>query len=308
VIALPVDQRRETTITIDGQAVAMDETAAILQYHLKPGRHSIHADRPGFQPFEQVVTLDAVDNKSVAPVWTPLVAATPQNADRTVNSDTASTKTPAEDISADNPLPPVKKLLVPAPAEQEKIAKDLDSIYKVTHVPAKDKALAEEMLKTAESGSTPSERYMLLMKAASLAAELGEFDVAFQAIDTIDAAYEIDALAAKQTVLDQAVKSAMTTQHVLALVAAAEAVINQAVAADQYDPALAIIATAKKAIAKRPGDARLNKDADERLTHLGGEIVALQEAHVGVEDAQKLSLRNRMPPRQISRSAAGIAC
>jgi hypothetical protein len=288
-ISLPVDQRRETTLTIDGQSVAMDPSVAILQYRLKPGQHSLRIERPGFQPFEQEVTLDAADNKSVAPVWTPLVAgATPQNTDRPENSDTASTKTPAGDNSADNPLPAVKKLSVPSPAEQEKIAKDLDSIYKVTHVSAKDKALAEEMLKTAdEPGSTPSERYMLLMKAASLAADLGEFDGAFQAIDTIDAAYDIDPLAAKQMVLDDAVKTATGTNPLIALVAAALTVIDQAIAADQFDAAMATIAIAKKAIAKRPADARLHKDADERLTHLKREIAALQAAYAGVDEAQK---------------------
>jgi hypothetical protein len=288
VVDLPADQRPDAALTIDGEPPPLDRSAATLEFRLKPGKHTIHITRPGFHPYDEVVTLEQADNKAVSPVWTPLAPSPNDTATTNEKKNPAATGNPTADSTADVTPPLVKKLAAPSPDEQAKIGKDLDSIYKVTHSLDKDTALVEEILKTAnEPGTTLAERYMLLLKAAALSAELGDLDAAFHAIDTIDGAYEFDALAAKQKLLDESVKTTTGTNPLIALVAAAQTVTDQAIAADQFDAALATMAIAKKAIAKRPADAHLHRAANERLTHLKRVIAALQATYGGVADAKQ---------------------
>ena len=53
----------------------------------------------------------------------------------------------------------------------------------------------------AKDGSSPAERYMLLMKGAEIAALAGDLNLSLQGIDALDADYDIDALEAQAKAL-----------------------------------------------------------------------------------------------------------
>ncbi len=287
VIDLPLDQRKDAAISIDNESLLVDETTAKLEFRLKPGQHSIRITRPNYQPIEQVAMLTA-GALTISPKWQPLTTTGDPATIKPLGTDAGNTPDKPAPGADPADVATAKKIAPPSPADQERIAKELDDVYKLAHSPAKDRAMIAEMFKTAdEPGSSPAERYMLLTKGVALAAGLGDFEAAFQGIDTLDAVYEIDLFGMKQKLLDESVAMLKTSDQITAFVAAAEQLINQAVAADQYDTALAVVTTAKKGIAKRPADFRLFKEADERLAHRRGETVALQGAHAGVEEAQK---------------------
>jgi hypothetical protein len=286
VIQWPLDQRHDATLSIDDAPVTFDSSAAALSWSLKSGRHTIRISRPGYEPFEQIASLVAGESASVNPVWKRL-ATTPDPADSNPLANN-----PAVPVVA-GPNPPAvatgtKKLAPPLPAEQDRIAKELDDIYKPTSTAAKDRAMVAEMFKVAgESGSSPAERFMLWKKAAILAAQVGDFETAFQGVDLLDGAYEINGFVAKQKLLAESIKSLTAADQVASLIAAAEMLIKYAVATDQYDAALAIVATAKEAIARRPSDFRLFKEADEQLARHRRDVSVLQTSWTAARDARK---------------------
>ncbi len=292
VIDWPLEQRKDATLLIDDRRVAVDSNAAALEWSLKPGPHTISISRPGFKPFEQAASLVAGVTTPLSPTWQPLTAggsASTGVPHAVVGTVPPSGQNVAADASHGPPAAgPPKKLSPPSLAEQQRIAKELDEIYKPTHAPAKDRVMAAEMLKAAEeAGSSPVERFMLLKKGALLAAAAGDFSGSFDAVDRMCATYEVDAFAAKQAILKESIPALTAVDQVTELVAAAEPLINQAIAADQYAAALALVATAKEAIARRPADSRLFKDSEEQLARHRRDIAALQTLWTAVEDARE---------------------
>jgi hypothetical protein len=176
---------------------------------------------------------------------------------------------------------------IPSEAEQKRIAKQLDEAYKTDPLPEKERALAEQLFALADQpGTSPDERYMVLMKAVGLAAKLWDLNSALHGIDLLDAGYEIDSFEIKQNVIDDAVRLAASPEHAAAAMTAAEQVIEQAVAEERYDNALAMADAANKAINKLPAESRAKKDASDRLARRRREIVVLQTASAAAVEAE----------------------
>jgi hypothetical protein len=273
----PVDQRKDAELTVDGrsQTVAAGSDGTPLELSLEPGRHVVHITRTGFAPFNQPIDLAAGANQSVKPIWTPEQKKGPTVAE-----------TPAPVEATPEPAPePAKKLPVPAAAELQRIAKQLDDHYKTSRPGPKDLAKAQEFYDVAaKAGSAPAERYMLLMRGAEIAAAAGDLNLSLQGIDTLDADYEINALEAKQKLLEKFINAGKPDQ-VAPAIQSAEQLVDEAVAADQYEIALVLATTASRALVKSKIPER--KEVEERLTRRRHEIHLLEPIYATAKKAQE---------------------
>ena len=296
-IQLPLEQRRDAKLSIDDRTPPTTEKPSPdgLELSLKPGRHSVRITRPGFQPFEQIVEVAAGDTSPLVPTW----IAEPKTASPTpptqtiamvqaVDSPPASPAVPDSGPDANASSPPPKKLSIPNADDQKRIAKQLDEIYKLSHSPAKD-AKAKELYDVADKAKdTPAERYMLLMKSAELAADAGDAALAFQAIDMVDAEYEMDdPWEVKKKLLEHCVKAAATAEQASALIATAEQMMDQAFAADDYETALAISMTTGQILGRKFVSYESRKDEEEKLTRRRRAISELQPLWAAAQKAQQ---------------------
>jgi hypothetical protein len=294
VIRLPEYQRDDVQISIDGFPKSGEPTAEGERYTLSLGQHTVRITRPGFFPFKQVVDLVASGNLPINPVWRviPTKVKPPSTIPKIVQTPPV-VKSPAVDTppvvapaTSTADAPPEKKLPVPATEEQMKIAQQLDRLYKPTHSEA-DAAKASELYELAKKDEgNAAERYMLLLKGADLAVEGGDIALAFQGIDVLFASYEINPIEAKQRLLDKAVKLGSTPDQLTSLVTAAEQLLDDAMAADRYADALAIAATATRALVKRPLEAQFRKDTEELLARRRRDIRMLEPQWAAAQKAQ----------------------
>jgi len=271
----PADKRNDAELIVDGsnRTIADGSDSAPFALTLEPGRHVVHITRRGFEPFNQAIDLLAGTESQIKPTWTP------------------ETKTATVPTVADTPVPvevapqPVKKLPIPTAAEQEKLAKQLNDLYKTSQPAPKDPAKAQELYDVAaRSGSSAAERYMLLMKGAEIAAAAGDLRLSLQGIDTLDTNYDIDALEAKQKLLDKFIAAGKPDQ-VAIVIPTAEQLVDQAVAADRYDIAVVLATSASKAVAKSKIATR--KEVEERLARRRHDIHLLEPIHAAAKKAQE---------------------
>jgi hypothetical protein len=280
IIDLPAEERNNAELTVDGHGytVQTGTDGSPIELSLDPGRHVVHITRTGFKPFNQTFDLAAADNKSLKPRWMPVpkTPTTPAIADTPVSVAPVETTTPQ----------PVKKQPIPAAAEQEKIAKQLNDLYKTSQAGPKDAAKAQELYDVAaKDGSSPAERYMLLMKGAEIAAAAGNLSLSLQGIDTLDADYEIDALETKQKLLDKFIIAGKPDQ-VASAIPTVEQLVDQAIAADRYDIAGVLATSASKAVVK--SKIATHKEVEERLTRRRRDVHMLAPIQVAAKKAQEM--------------------
>jgi hypothetical protein len=271
----PAAERKDAELIVDGssRAIADGSDSERLALTLKPGRHVVHVTRRGFEPFNQAVDLSAGTDSEIKPTWAPerIIVAVP-----TVNE----TPVPVEVAPQ-----PAKKPPIPPAAEQEKIAKQLNDLYKTSQPGPKGPAKAQELYDVAaKDGSSPAERYMLLMKGAEIAAAAGDLNLSLQGIDTLDADYDIDVLEAKQKLLDKFIAAGKPDQVAIAI-QTAEQLVDQAVAADRFGIAVVLATSASKAVAK--SKIPTHKEVEERLSRRRHDIHVLEPLYTAAKKAQE---------------------
>ncbi len=249
----PEAERSDAELTIDGAQPAAAAKAganpAVLELAVPPGRHALRITRRGFEAFALDVDLLPGPNHAIKPIWTP---------EKPKVVDTGSKPASEEKL-----VHPAKKYPIPAPAEQQQIAKQLDDIYQLSKPGPVDPALAQHLLDVAgKPGSSPAERYMLLAKGAEKAVSAGDVALAMQAVDMLAADYEIAPLEAKQKLLERFATVGKPDQ-VAAAIPIAEQLMDQAVAADEFELAIALATTGGKAAAK--GSVANRKETEDRL-------------------------------------------
>jgi hypothetical protein len=275
----PADQRKDAELVIDGhsQTIAAGSAGAPIELTLDPGRHVVRITRTGFEAFKRTVDLVAGEGETVKPTWTPA---------ETVASDPAETQAPVETPTEQ----PAKKFPIPPAAEQEKVAKQLADLYKSTHSGSKDPAKAQELYDlAARPGISPAERYVLLAKGAELAAAAGNVNLSLQGVDSLDAEFEIDALEARQKLLDKFVNAGKPEQ-VDAAIPIAEQFMDQSVAADRFALAIEFSMTASRAATKSKTPTR--KEIDERLSRRRHEIHTLEPFFAAAKTARETLAKN----------------
>jgi len=77
VLDWPEDQRQDVSLRIDRTVASFPSAAGPLEYGCKPGRHRIVATRPGFEPYDEVFTVEAGARKEISPVWKSLEEESP---------------------------------------------------------------------------------------------------------------------------------------------------------------------------------------------------------------------------------------
>jgi len=289
----PIAERKEAQVTLDGQIATISSASGgtAPELTLKPGRHSVHITRPGFVPFNQVVELSAGANSLLKPTWTP-----------EKNAAVLAPESPAAvpPVVA-NPVPvetaqPAKKLAIPTAAEQARIAKQLDELYKLGpgQTAAKDPSTAQKLYDlAANGGSIPAERYMLLLRGAEIAAAGGDLILSLQGIDALDNDYEINALDAKQKLLEKFVNASKPNQVAIAI-PAVEGLVDQAIAADQFEIAFLMVNTASRAVVKSQIATR--KEEEERLSRRRRDIHLLQPIFASAKKAKEALDKNPTDP------------
>jgi hypothetical protein len=282
----PIAERKDAALTVDGGPAnpSSGSDRAPLELTLKPGRHLVHIARSGFEPFDQTVDLSAGASSSLRPILTPEKKAAPLVVEKPVRVDV---ETAAQ---------PEKKLAVPTAAERAQVGKQLDELYKTGpgQTAAKDPSTAQKLYEVAAKGSgIPAERYMLLSRGAEIAAAGGDLDLSLQGIDALDKDFEINALDTKQKLLDKFVNAGKPKQLAVAI-PAAEQLVDQAIAADQFEIALALVATANRAVVKSQIANR--KEIEERLSRRRRDIHVVQPIFAAAKKARESLEKNPTDP------------
>ena len=162
--------------------------------------------------------------ETVKPAWTPVQKVATTAPETTSVAPQPPVETPTHQ--------PAKKLPIPPAAEQEKVAKQLDDLYKSSRSGSNRPAKPQVLFDLAAKAS-PAERYVLLFKGAELAASAGDVNLALQGVDSLDTEFQIDALKAKQKLLDKFV-SAGKPEQVNTAIPIAEQSMDQAAGADRF--------------------------------------------------------------------------
>lgn len=160
----------------------------------------------------------------------------------------------------------------PAAEALAQAGKTVDGVYGAeagrASTPAARVALAHKMVDAAEeSASDPAGQYVLYQRAADFAARGGDAMLAFDAIDGLAGAFDVDALKLKADALEAAVKATPGITGAKTASAGAAALIEPALAADRYDVAERVVAV-NQAAAKASGNAPYNAEADRRAAEV----------------------------------------
>ena len=134
-----------------------------------------------------------------------------------------------------------KKAAVPDDAAQAKATALLHDVYqneyKQAKTPEKKVEFAKKLIEKAESSKdSPADQFVLLRIARDLAAQGGDSDAACEAVDQIAEAFAVNALEMKVETLTK-VAAVVAKDGQQQVVEAAQAVIDRAVAEDEYDVA-----------------------------------------------------------------------
>lgn len=197
----------------------------------------------------------------------------------------------AADPAPDGGKLPRNRAAVPDPDSLQRARQQINNNFQkelaAADNPAAKLALARSLL--AEAGKPqqkPAASYALLRLAADHAAEAGDAQTAVDAVDQIAARYEVDAAATRIEIL-LAVATACTTPSMNGRLAETVfAVLDGALAADDFDAAEKLMELATAAVA-RASDPQLRKLCDARadeIDQLRQMYLKVQESLVVLED------------------------
>ncbi len=162
---------------------------------------------------------------------------------------------------------PQKKIPIPNAAAQ-KAAIDLvneayrDDITKAT-TPQQQTELAKKLLQAGIETNDPAGRFVLFTKAKDIATLSGSMDIALNAIDEMDKAYNVDAPRLKANTLEAVTKTTRSPEYLAGLVEKCKQLIDATMQVDRYDLAKEV-ADLALAIARRTDDSTLIRRSTQR--------------------------------------------
>jgi len=166
-----------------------------------------------------------------------------------------------------NAKPPAEqKLPVPSLADQEKMARQFDDVYKLSQ-----KRTAEEDVELAkrlfglgkESQGGPVEKFVYFRKAMEIACRGGDPAMMLEVVDAMGQQFDLDTLEGKQKMLATFVSGKPEAQRIVAFMDAGDTVIDEAIDAGRHDIALSI-ADAAYGLCRDVRDRDLRKRAYDR--------------------------------------------
>lgn len=205
---------------------------------------------------------------------------------------------PAKDAApkapAPAPKPPAdvtKRAAVPDAARQreaERLVKDLFKDQYSKKSAADRKSLARQLLEqAAKSQDDPVALWVLCRESQEIAAQACDLATAFEAIDAAGRQIDVDALSMKGAALATAAKAAKAPEELASSAQAALKVIDELVAADQFDAADKIAASAVQ-LARKSGDASLAI----RLATRAKEVSEAKTLYQSMKSAMEMQARN----------------
>jgi hypothetical protein len=110
----------------------------------------------------------------------------------------------------------------------------------------------------------PEERFVLLRRAAELAAEAGDAALMFDSLETMGERFRLDTLAAKEKMLLKLAEGAKTTATLESLMSAPSKLISQAVAEHRFYLASEVAATVNRVCQRSSAGREFRKRAAEQ--------------------------------------------
>ncbi len=173
---------------------------------------------------------------------------------------------------------------IPSAAAQQQALELIKEVYgdewEKTKTSAQKTALATKLLQKANESADPTNRYVLLKIARDVAAQAGDAELAFKAIDAMAARYDVDAYKLEGAALSQAAKSAKGRKHLGSIAEHALPLIDQAVEKDDFRGA--------KYLGKLTLDSARKARAREVLKQVvtrNGEVAEIAKAYEAARDA-----------------------
>ena len=187
-----------------------------------------------------------------------------------------------------------KKAKIPDDKAQAEAMALVREVYKEEYGQAttaeKKAELAEKLLhKARDSKDDPTNQFVLLRVARDLAAQAGDCDTAFHAIEEMAAAFSIDTLEMNVQALTKAASVTKKTDGQEQIVEAALTVINQAVAQDKYDVADRLGRLALTA-AHKARDAALVRRTQARIKEIATAAKAFEEVEAAMKTLEEKPL------------------
>jgi hypothetical protein len=184
---------------------------------------------------------------------------------------------------------------VPDAARQKDAARLVKELFKDQYAkkaPADRKALARTLLEQAsKTNDDRAAQWVLYQEAADAAVLGGDIKTAFEAIDGATRFFDVDAAPLKQAALTAAGKTATAPEEFAALATALDRMVDEGIAADQYD-------SAEKAAALALQYARRSKDVALaiRLTNRSKEVADAKAKFKSMKNALETLAKNPEDP------------
>jgi hypothetical protein len=199
------------------------------------------------------------------------------------------TPTPAPAPAA--PPPPVMESRAPLPeaAKLKDAEKSLKEIFKAEYArkAAADRAtLARLLLQSAASQPSPAERWVCLTQAQELAAQAGEWEVAWDAVVQAAIHFECDGLSMKVALLAQAAKTVKTPDDAAKLTERYVRVADEAIKSDSLDVAEKAAASAQQ-LSKKAASATLTAQAASKSKEVADIKTAFEKSRKARETLAK---------------------
>jgi hypothetical protein len=173
---------------------------------------------------------------------------------------------------------------IPSDAEQAKALELIREVYgkewEVAKTSVQKDALATKLLQKADESTDDTNRYVLLKVARDVAAQAGDADLAFRAIEAMSSQYEVDAYELRRVALLQAAKSATLRHHRRAVAIRSLELICEAVKKDDFDAARDFGGLGADS-ARKAREYALVKQIDARKE----EVEEIAEAHTDIPEA-----------------------
>jgi hypothetical protein len=198
-----------------------------------------------------------------------------------------------------------KRLAVPDEQAQAKVLKVIKELYKADYAKRKPQEMLELAAKlTQEAADTkddPAARFVLLREASELAARAGDATVTLQTVDELAREFDIDVLALKAERLAAVIPAATPTAN-LAAAEACLTLLDEALAADDYEQALRLVSLATDA-ARKARSTALTSRAEARSK----EVQAFQKEFETVK-AARAKLREKPDDPDASLAVGKYLC
>jgi len=289
-------KEHQERITINGDELTMDDSDGTRHVFVRVPDSRIASaapdkkdpDRPQPRPKEQAKKPAPQEPKEPMPEPAKDPLPNPKK-------DPLVQKPPEEPKPKPEPKPPEQKPK-PVPKEAElaaadKVIKDLFKDEYARTKPADKLALAKKLLEQArETRDDPAARYVLFREAIDLATLAGDLNQAFEAAGELAMEYVVNGISVKAAAIDKAA-AGVAAGDAKALVDIILPVIDEAVAADDYEAAARIVQAAETAAKKSKNLALVaqvrsrGKDIDEAKASFEKVQAALKALQAKPDDA-----------------------